>query len=452
MGPSNAELGILPSLPQTPNDLSRNGSAIELEQLSVSDGVHENESALPPVDGGKDAWGFLFAAFMIEVLVWGFPFSYGIFQEYYSNNPPFQGSRNIAVIGTCAMGFMYLSAPLVFGLQTRYPKSRRYCVVIGLLIMCLSLGLSSLCQTVPQLIISQGFFYAVGGAIGYSPTIQFMDEWFVKKKGLAFGVMWAGTGLGGVVIPLLLQYLLNKHGFRTTLRVWAVVLFVATAPLTIYIKPRLPVSQASNHRSFNFDFLTNRTFLLLQLGNILEGLGYFVPSIYLPTIATSIGASNAISALTLICFNVASVFGCVFMGTIIDRWHVTTCIAVSTIGTSLSVFLIWGFATSMAPLLIFCVSYGFFAGSFTSTYPGIMAAVQKSTGRSDGRIMVFAALAAGRGIGNVVCGPVSEALARSGDVGSKGLYGTEYGPLVMFTGVSAVLGGVSICGRRLGWV
>lgn len=32
-------------------------------------------SALPPVDGGKDAWLFLVAAFMIETLVWGLPFS-----------------------------------------------------------------------------------------------------------------------------------------------------------------------------------------------------------------------------------------------------------------------------------------------------------------------------------------------------------------------------------------
>lgn len=37
----------------------------------VEDG-HEHEMAsLPPVDGGKDAWLFLAACFMIEALVWG---------------------------------------------------------------------------------------------------------------------------------------------------------------------------------------------------------------------------------------------------------------------------------------------------------------------------------------------------------------------------------------------
>lgn len=59
--------------------------------------------SLPPTDGGKDAWLCLFACFMIEALIWGFPSCYGVFQEYYSTSEEFAGSSNIAVVGTCAM-------------------------------------------------------------------------------------------------------------------------------------------------------------------------------------------------------------------------------------------------------------------------------------------------------------------------------------------------------------
>jgi hypothetical protein len=31
----------------------------------------ESEFSLPPVDGGKDAWLFVFSAFVLEILVWG---------------------------------------------------------------------------------------------------------------------------------------------------------------------------------------------------------------------------------------------------------------------------------------------------------------------------------------------------------------------------------------------
>lgn len=229
------------------------------------------------------------------------------------------------------------------------------------------------------------------------------------------------------------------------------MLFASTAPLYLFLKPRLPVSQTTSHRAFDFSFLTNKTFLILQLGNILEGFGYFVPSIYLPTYAKSLGASNSVSALTLILINIAAVVGCVGMGWIVDRWHITTCILVSTVGTTLSVFFLWGFSTQLSLLMLFCVMYGFFAGSYSTTYPGIMKAVSKSHQTADST-MVFAVLAAGRGIGNVACGPVSEALIHAGEVGKEGLYSTHYGPLVLFTGISAALGGVSVFGRKLGWV
>jgi hypothetical protein len=59
--------------------------------------------ALKPADGGFDAWAYLAASFMIEGLVWGFAFTFGLFQEYYSSHALFSSSANIAVIGSCSL-------------------------------------------------------------------------------------------------------------------------------------------------------------------------------------------------------------------------------------------------------------------------------------------------------------------------------------------------------------
>lgn len=80
----------------------------------------------------------------------GFGYSFGVFQAYYSTHEPFAGASNVAVIGTCAMGIMYLDTPLVMGLHRRFPKQARYSTIVGLLIMCLALSLSSFCTTVPR--------------------------------------------------------------------------------------------------------------------------------------------------------------------------------------------------------------------------------------------------------------------------------------------------------------
>ncbi|SPO02804.1 related to monocarboxylate transporter 2 [Cephalotrichum gorgonifer] len=421
--------------------------------------VNESDTAaLPPTDGGKDAWLFLAACFMIEGLVWGFPFAFGVFQSYYASHEPFAGSRNIPVIGTCAMGIMYLDNALVSAVLRLYPRHARWAPLGGLFVMCLALAMSSFSSSVPHLIATQGVLYALGGSVAYCPCIQYMDEWFARRKGLAYGIMWSATGFGGVLIPLLLEFLLNRYGFRTTLRIWAGLLFALSAPLTVFIKPRLPIASATHPARPNVRFLISRTFMLHQVANIAEATGFFLPSIYLPTYAaTYLGASSFLSTLTLLIVNVSSVFGCIVMGSLIDRFDPISCIFFSTVGTTIGVLVLWGLSSSLPVLYVFCVIYGFFAGSFTSTWPGVMKQVvasEERRHRGADPIMIFGWLAAGRGVGNIISGPLSEALVSGSPwKGQPGTgYGSGHGPLIVFTGLSALLGGATIVWKQFGWL
>ncbi|KAJ5455664.1 uncharacterized protein N7458_003928 [Penicillium daleae] len=427
------------------------GSSTTMETFEVSsrDSVADHhEMNLPPVDRGRRAWLFLAACFIIEALIWGFTFSFGIFQDYYSTHEPFKSSGDTAVVGTCAMGISYMLLPVAFVLLQAIPRLKLWAAPIGFVIMCLALSLSSFATSTTHLIISQGVAYGIGASLAYAPTIVFMDDWFVQRKGLAFGIMWAGTGLSGVILPIVLQWMLNSFGPQTTLRAWSVVLILLGSPLLYFLRPRLPISRNSRTRPFDFKFLWDSTFLIYETGNILEAMGYFLPTIYLPSYARSLGASNIESSLTVMLFNLASVFGCVIMGSMVDRYHATTCILGSTVGSTLAVFLIWGFADTLAPLYIFCIFYGLFAGSFTSTWPAIVNEVKKKSTYTDSSI-VFGFLSTGRGIGNIVSGPLSEALLkRSAWKGAAAkAYGSGFGPLIVFTGVSALLGGLGIAAR-----
>ncbi|CAG8941417.1 unnamed protein product [Penicillium salamii] len=438
--PEETEKGV-----RTPLDGATNGNQLS----TVDDGAQ-----VPPIDGGINAWLFLAACFAMEALVWGFAFTYGVFQAYYSDIPQFKDSGNIAVVGTCAMGIMYLDIPLVFAVYRQWPRFQRLGCGLGVLMMCAALGLSSLATNTNHLIITQGIFYALGGSIAYAPCILLMEQWFDRRKGLAFGVMWAGTGLGGAVLPIVIEQLLGKYGFRITLRGFAVVLFVLTGPLVYFVKPRVPIpANRPNPSAPNMRFLFTSTFGIFQLCNTVEALGFFLPSIYLPTYASMIGASTSLQALTVILFNSASVIGCVLMGTIIDKFDVTICILVNTVASSIGVFLIWGFSMSLAPLFIFSILYGLSAGSYTSTWPGIMRDVVRKTPSAESS-MVFASLSAGRGIGNLVSGPLSEALIKGmpweGDAGYG--YGSGYGSLIVFTGVTGLVGGGSYLARRMKWL
>jgi MFS family permease len=125
----------------------------------------------------------------------GFPFSFGVFQSYYTTHPPFSEHPNgIAAIGTCSSGVMYLWAPVTIYILESRPSIRRLSSIFGLVIVVSAMIASSFSTQVWHLILTQGVLYAIGGSFLYSPTMFYLDEWFVKKKGLAFGIMWAGVG------------------------------------------------------------------------------------------------------------------------------------------------------------------------------------------------------------------------------------------------------------------
>ncbi|KAK3302798.1 major facilitator superfamily domain-containing protein [Chaetomium strumarium] len=394
-----------------------------------------NEFSLPPTDTGKDAWLFLAGCWAVEALVWG---------KCFPNK-----------------GVMYIATPFVIALCRLRPRWARWSTLAGLVAASLSMAASSFCTSVDQLIATQGVLFGIGGCFAYCPSILYIDEWFARRKGMAYGIMWSAAGFGGVVLPLLLEFLLTSYGFRTALRVWAVVLFLLALPLSWVVKPRLPLSAATavSRSHFNMRYVLSRRFLLHQLANVVQATGYFLPGVYLPSYAhATFGVSTMLSALTVILVNIAATMGSVVMGWMTDKLPVTTCLVLSGIGASLAVLLLWGLTSTLAGVYAFCIAYGLFAGCYTSIWPGIMREIanpresEENTHVYVDPSLVFGWLCAGRGIGNVVSGPLSNLLIHSRPWLGQAVagYGSGYGSLIVYTGVSAVVGGSAFFWRRLG--
>ena len=96
--------------------------------------------------------------------------------------------------------------------------------VVGVFIIICALLAASLANSVGYLIVTQGFLHGLGAAMFYNPYIFYLDDWFIKRKGLAYGVFWSGTGVCGAIMPPAMEWALNTYGYQRTLRVWAAVL------------------------------------------------------------------------------------------------------------------------------------------------------------------------------------------------------------------------------------
>lgn len=362
-----------------------------------------------------------------------------------------------------AKGIMYLGMPLMMGTQRLFPRLSLWSPLLGVLIMSISLIAASFATIVPHLIVTQGMLFAIGSSLSYCPCIAYLNEWFDKRKGMAYGIMWAGTGLSGSVLPFILEYLLVQVGFRSTLRLSAAAIVIITVPLMYFVKPRIPPQLAkADVNPFNFKFTLSQTFMLHQLANVIQALGFFLPTIYLPTYARSVlGAGQFGGASTLLLTNVASTIGCPAMGWLSDKLHVTTCLFIATFGAAIATFFLWGFAMHLTTLLVFCTLYGLFAGSYTSAWTGLMRQVTADStlsSRYDSEttdpVMVLAVLAAGRGVGSILSGPLSQTLVEKMPWRGEAMaaYGTGYGPTILFTATTATLSGIVIFWRYIGWI
>lgn len=384
--------------------------------------------------------------------------SFGVFQDYYAKLPEFMGNPYIPVVGTMASGIPYLGGPVMAFFVRRYPVYRLHIIWTGWLLCILGLIAGSFADSLGSLIFTQGIMYGgeykslsnvmrfilicvlVGFAIFVYPVFSIVNEWWIARRGMAFGVITSASGASGIVMPLTIEALLNKYGHRTTLRAIAMAMVVLTGPLIPLVRSRLPLSHISAVTRTDWSFATNPLFLVYSFANLAQGLGFFFPSLFLPSYAASIGLSARDGAMLLAVMSAAQVVGQWTFGTLSDKMGLNLLVLLSTLATALACFTSWGLAHDLAPLVVFALLFGFFAYGFSSmrSRMGMAVSEEPTVALASFGILTFC-----QGSGNVLAGPISAGLL-SGAV-QRDSYGVmRYKALVLFTGGCMLLSALSI--------
>lgn len=131
------------------------------------------------------------------------------------------------------------------------------------------------------------------------------------------------------------------------------------------MKPRLPPSQVTNARKLDFSVLKKPLFLVVACSNLLQGIGYFIPAIYLPSYASDIDIPTIQATLLLSLLNLALIFGQVGFGALGDKLGPTIPLMVSAGLAGLSVSILWGMSKSLSLLSAFSIAYGASAGGYS---------------------------------------------------------------------------------------
>lgn len=82
--------------------------------------------------------------------------------------------------------------------------------------------------------------FGFSASLIYTPSAAVASHWFLKRRGLAIGCIVAGSGLGGVLYPIMLERLFGQIGYRNTMLFVGGLNFVLMAPGVFWMKTRLP--------------------------------------------------------------------------------------------------------------------------------------------------------------------------------------------------------------------
>ena len=363
-------------------------------------------------------------------------------------------------------------------LVEKLPHRRRLMICTGWPLCIAALLGGSFTTTIPMLIGTQGILYAIGELILYIPLMSIINEYFLEKRGLAFGIVTCSTGITGITLPFLSEHLLTNLGYANTLRIFALILTVTTGPLLLLLKPRL--TNLNPPTSISLPFLRQPLFWLYTISNTAHSTALFLPAIFLPQFAAKLGLSPTIGAALLAFLSTGQILGQISFGYLSDHSSSSTSrlaiplnilILSTSLISAISVFTLWCLATNLATLIPFALIFGFFANGYTVLWPrmGMVLATitppassssspltspvpsQEIPLNSTAILTTFGLFSFQKGLGALIAGPVSTRLLEvdgnvllGGGVGGGGnmaryAAGGSFVGIVLFTGCALLL-------------
>jgi MFS family permease len=117
------------------------------------------------------------------------------------------GPRGVMEFGVALMGGGLLLAPLTTQPWHLY-------LTIGVLV-----GAGSVC-------------------LGYSGQSLFLPNWFIRRRGLAVGLAFAGVGIGSVTLLPWVQHMIEQTGWRTACTAMGILVLAVLAPINLLLRKR----------------------------------------------------------------------------------------------------------------------------------------------------------------------------------------------------------------------
>ncbi|KAF7291350.1 MFS general substrate transporter [Mycena indigotica] len=345
-------------------------------------------------EGGITAWLTVLGAFMINFCGFGYTTAFGVYQDFYvrdylSNSSPSAISWIGSVNALLGVAFSLISGPL-------YDRGYvRPVIYLGCFIQALSLFMLSFCQPqqLYQVLLTQGIGLGIGLGITYVPSVAVVSHYFHRRRSLVMALTQAGTPLGGLVHPILLNNLLphpgSKHrlSFAGATRVSAALgsLFLLMGCLLVRPRPGIiaPVRPtAPTHKTSMSATLwrslksaaRDRPYVIATIAMFSYIIAFWYPIFFLQLDATTHGMNETFAFYVLVIMNSTGLVGRLTAGFLAEYFGVTLVITVSTAAGTLLIFSMLLLKT-VASVVVLAAIQGVFIGVYAGLLPSLLASL-----------------------------------------------------------------------------
>ncbi|KAF9460408.1 MFS general substrate transporter [Collybia nuda] len=333
----------------------------------------------PFPEGGLQGWSTLAGAYTN---------GFGVYQDYYvrrylTNYTP----SEIGWIGGTQI-FLIFS----MGILTGRAFDRGYLlnpplVVVLIMFFFQSVFMLSLSHqnAYYQVFLAQGICLGASCGLCYIPSLTIVSHYFQRRRPFAMGIVAAGSALGAVIHPIMLNRFFNGSlGFHNGVRVSAAINTFLLIIANFMMRTRLPARKTGKAIPI-VEFARDPPYVFVVIAGILLFGGLFFPVFYLQTNAIQHGVDATFAFYSLPILNAASVVGRTLPSLFAPRFGVFNLIIFFTVGAGITILCMTA-VKDVAGTACFAVFFGFCSGATISLVPPVLGILSKDMSEIGARI------------------------------------------------------------------